>query len=561
MTPESAPRRPNERAQQNHDELFPGHVSTLAVTDPELIEVFDNFAFDEVLQHGTLEVRTRLMVQLAAIIASQAVREYRAMLGAALTVGVTPVEAKEILYQAVPYVGIAKVFEFLHATNEVLTERGVTIPLPGQSTTTPETRAEKGLAVQKQIVGDEVVEKLYASAPSDQQHIQRLLSANCFGDHLTRSGLDIPTRELLTLSMLAALGGCDAQVKGHVAANIHVGNDRARLIAVVTQLLPFIGYPRTLNAFRAIDEVTPAAGGSGATLPTLKEELTRQEGKRTMAQRTWLITGVSSGFGRELTEQLLKRGDRVVGTVRDTKKVADLIEQYPDAFRGEVLDVTDTAGVRDVVARAFTAMKRIDVIISNAGYGLFGAAEELTDQQVEHLVATNLVGPIHLIRAALPHLRAQGGGRVIQISSYGGQVAFPGNSLYHATKWGIEGFVESVAQEVNSFGIGMTIVEPGGARTEFRYGSAQVAKLMPEYDGNPAHAFMKMLDPKNGLAPGDPARMATRIIESADVEPAPLRMVLGSQALEGTLGVLRKRIEGFEAQKELAASTDFPPGE
>jgi 4-carboxymuconolactone decarboxylase len=256
---------PNERARKNHDELFPGHVSTLAVTDPELIETFDNFAFDEVLRDSKLEVPTRLMVQLASLIASQAVREYRVMLGAALAVGVTPVEVKEIVYQAVPYVGMAKVFDFIHATNEVLTERGVALPLPGQSTTTPETRAEKGLAVQKQVVGSDVVEKLYASAPADEQHIQRYLSANCFGDHLTRTGIDVPTRELLTFSMLVSLGGCEAQVKGHVAANLHVGNDRARLIDVLTQLLPFIGYPRTLNALRVVDEVTDGTGPSART--------------------------------------------------------------------------------------------------------------------------------------------------------------------------------------------------------------------------------------------------------------------------------------------------------
>ena len=280
-----------------------------------------------------------------------------------------------------------------------------------------------------------------------------------------------------------------------------------------------------------------------------------------MSQRTWFITGVSSGFGRQLTDQLLERGDRVVGTVRDTGKVADLIERYPEAFHAETLDVTDTAAIREVVERSFARLGRIDVVISNAGYGLFGAAEELTDEQIDHMIATNLVGSIQLIRAVLPHLRAQGGGRIIQISSYGGQVAFPGNSMYHATKWGIEGFAESVAQEVAPFGIGMTIVEPGGARTEFRYGSAQVAKLTPIYDKTPAHSFLQMLDPKNGLAPGDPARMAARIIESVDVEPAPLRIVLGSQALESTLTTLRKRIAGFEAQTELAASTDFPPGE
>jgi len=219
---------PNERAQKNHDELFPGHVSTLAVTDPELIEVFDNFAFDEVLSHGSLDARTRLMVQLASMIASQALREYRVMIKPALTVGVTPVEIKEIVYQAVPYVGMAKVFDFLLATNEVLKETGVEFPLPGQSTTTPENRAEKGLAIQKQIIGDSVVEKLYSSAPDDQTHIQRFLSANCFGDHLTRSGIDVPTRELLTFSMLVSLGGCEPQVKSHVAANFRVGNSRAK---------------------------------------------------------------------------------------------------------------------------------------------------------------------------------------------------------------------------------------------------------------------------------------------------------------------------------------------
>ena len=249
---------PNTRAQQNHDALFPNHVSTFAITDPELIEIFDNFAFDEVLQGSTLDVRTRLMVQLAAIIASQAVREYRAMLPAALNVGVTPVEAKEIVYQAVPYVGLAKVYDFIHLTNEVLTERGVTLPLPPQSRTNPEDRLAKGLEVQKQIVGDEVVQRLKETAPADQQHIQRFLSANCFGDWVARGGIDIPTRELLTFSMLAALGGCDPQVKGHVAANLRVGNDRKRLIDVATQRLPFVGYPRTLNALRAIDEIVPA---------------------------------------------------------------------------------------------------------------------------------------------------------------------------------------------------------------------------------------------------------------------------------------------------------------
>jgi 4-carboxymuconolactone decarboxylase len=249
---------PNETPRRNHDELLPGHVSTLAQTDPELTSYFDDFAFDEVLGHTSLAPRTRLVVTLAALIATQSLEEYRVMVGAALNVGVTPVEVKEIVYQAVPYAGMGKVFPFLHATNEVLREHGVELPLAGQSTTTPQTRYDDGLAVQKRIVGDDAVEAMYADAAADTVHIQRFLSANCFGDHYTRTGLDLATRELLTFAMLAAMGGADSQVRGHVAGNLHVGNTRADLLAVITALVPFIGYPRTLNALAAVNEAAPA---------------------------------------------------------------------------------------------------------------------------------------------------------------------------------------------------------------------------------------------------------------------------------------------------------------
>jgi 4-carboxymuconolactone decarboxylase len=244
-----------ERARKNHEELFPGYISTLSITDPELIEIFDNFAFDEVLEHGTLDIKTRLMVQLAAIIACQAIGEYRVMLGAALTAGVSPIEVKEIVYQAVPYVGVAKVFDFLHVTNEVLAARGVELPLERQSTTTPETREAKGLAVRNEIVGGDVIDRMYASAPEDEKHFQQLLSANCFGDYYTRTGVEVRTRELLTFAMLVSMGGCEPQARGHVAANLNVGNDRGALLSVITQLLPFIGYPRTLNALAVINAV------------------------------------------------------------------------------------------------------------------------------------------------------------------------------------------------------------------------------------------------------------------------------------------------------------------
>ncbi len=247
----------SERAQRNHDELFPNHRSALKVTDPELIEIFDNWTFDEVLRDSTLDPKTRVMVQLAAIIACQGVSEYRVMLGGALHVGVTPIEAKEILYQSVPYVGMAKVFDFVHATNEVLQSRGIALPLERQSTTDTETRFEKGLEVQRRIFGD-TIDALYQRSPKDQLHFQKHLSANCFGDYYTRPGLDLKTRELLTFAIIASLGGCEPQLAGHVAGNQAVGNDRQVLIGTVTVLLPFIGYPRSLNALRIINEGAPA---------------------------------------------------------------------------------------------------------------------------------------------------------------------------------------------------------------------------------------------------------------------------------------------------------------
>ena len=271
--------------------------------------------------------------------------------------------------------------------------------------------------------------------------------------------------------------------------------------------------------------------------------------------KTWLITGVSSGFGYEMTKQLLESGDIVIGTVRNMKKVKDLIGKYPQTFDCRILDVTDVPAVHATVEDAFKKHGKVDVIVSNAGYGLFGAAEELTDAEVDHIIATNLTGSIALIRSALPYLRRQESGNIIQISSYGGQVAFAANSMYHATKFGIEGFCESVAQEVAKYNIKVTIVEPGGARTEFRYGSAKVADLTPEYEH--VHGFLNMLDPSKGLAPGDPAKMAARIIESVDKPDTPLHMVLGSQALRATIERLEERVAAYKTQTETAASTDI----
>ncbi|KXT32614.1 cupin domain-containing carboxymuconolactone decarboxylase family protein [Bacteroides thetaiotaomicron] len=227
----------------------------LSATDPELDAIFGNFT-KEVQQYGNLDTKTRLMVTLASNIASQAQTEYRMMLESALNAGITPIEIKEILYQAVAYAGMAKVMDFVGITNEVLLAHGVHLPLEGQAVVSAETRFDKGLALQKSIFGERI-DQMHKNAPENQKHIQRYLSANCFGDYQTRGGLDVKTRELLTFSILVSLGGCESQVKGHIQGNVNVGNNKDTLLAVVTQLLPYIGYPRTLNAIACLNEVIP----------------------------------------------------------------------------------------------------------------------------------------------------------------------------------------------------------------------------------------------------------------------------------------------------------------
>jgi 4-carboxymuconolactone decarboxylase len=250
-------------AKHNHDRLFGDRVSTLAQTDPELIEYFDNFAFDEVYADAarldqTLDQRTQRMVQLAAVVTAGGVAEFRVISAAAVANGgVSPVELKEIVYQSVAYVGMARTLDYLHAVNDVLAEAGVELPLPGQSASTADTRLEYGKSVQGRIVGGEAaVAARFADAPADEVHFQHYLAANCFGDTVGRRGIDLGVRELLTFSMLVALGGADAQVRAHVNGNLAVGNTRERLLAVLTVLVPFIGYPRTLNGLAALNDIT-----------------------------------------------------------------------------------------------------------------------------------------------------------------------------------------------------------------------------------------------------------------------------------------------------------------
>lgn len=242
-----------DKAKKYHEKMFPGYISKLAETDPEFIEIFDNFAFDEVVNVDDLEDKTRFIAILATLIGCQGIDEYKAMLPAALEFGVSPVEVKEIVYQAVAYLGIGRVFPFLKATNDVLEARGIKLPLEGQSTTHRENRREAGTQVQVEIFGDNMKD-FWKSGPKESSHINYWLATNCFGDYYTRTGLDYKQREMITFCFLAAQGGCEPQLTSHAAANIKIGNDKEFLIKIVSQCLPYIGYPRSLNALRCINE-------------------------------------------------------------------------------------------------------------------------------------------------------------------------------------------------------------------------------------------------------------------------------------------------------------------
>lgn len=271
--------------------------------------------------------------------------------------------------------------------------------------------------------------------------------------------------------------------------------------------------------------------------------------------QTWLITGTSSGFGRILTERLLDRGDRVAATLRRTNALDDLKERYGDRLWIASLDLTDTTAIRTTVDRAFAELGRIDVAVSNAGYGLFGAGEEVTDEQIEHQIATNLTGSIQFIRKVLPHLRNQRGGRILQVSSEGGQMAYPNFSLYHATKWGIEGFAEAVRQEVEPFGISMTIIEPGPTNTDFASGLVR-APVMDVYDETPAGAVRNALDSGTFAVTGNPYKMVDAILQSAAKTPAPIRLALGKTTYASVKAALTARLAELEAQKDIALAMD-----
>jgi len=271
--------------------------------------------------------------------------------------------------------------------------------------------------------------------------------------------------------------------------------------------------------------------------------------------KTWFITGASSGLGFEMTQQLLAQGHKVIATLRRPGTLAQLEQEYRKRLDIVQLDLVKPESITAAVEGAFQRHGQIDVIVSNAGYGLFGAAEELANDQIDRQIATNLTGSIHLIRAALPLLRRQGGGRIVQVSSEGGQIAYPGFSLYHATKWGIEGFVEAVAQEVAPFGIDFIIAEPGPTGTNFGANLVQAVPL-DAYAETPAGAVRRAISDGSFEIKGEAARTVSAIISAAESEKPPLRLTLGSTAYSSISQALSARLSALEAQRDVAVSAD-----
>jgi NAD(P)-dependent dehydrogenase (short-subunit alcohol dehydrogenase family) len=246
-----------------------------------------------------------------------------------------------------------------------------------------------------------------------------------------------------------------------------------------------------------------------------------------MAQRTWFITGASRGFGREWTIAALERGDRVVGTARDTDTTKDLVEKYPDTFLALPLDVTDRDAAFAAVKQAHDHFGELDIVVNNAGYGHFGMVEEISEQEARAQIETNLFGALWVTQAALPYLREAGKGHILQVSSIGGITAFATVGMYHASKWGLEGLSQALSIEVKDFGIHVTLIEPGGFSTDWSGPSAKHSKPIPAYDAL-REARQKQ---RSSMTPGDPESSAAAVLKIVDAEEPPLRAFFGTAPL------------------------------
>jgi NAD(P)-dependent dehydrogenase (short-subunit alcohol dehydrogenase family) len=272
--------------------------------------------------------------------------------------------------------------------------------------------------------------------------------------------------------------------------------------------------------------------------------------------RVWFITGASRGLGRALTEEVLDSGERVLATARRTDKIRDLPRRHPGQAAATTLDVTDPAQIRDAVDRGLDEFGRMDVLVNNAGYGLLGALEELSDEELRSQFETNLFGLVNVTRAVLPHFRAQRSGHIVQISSLSGVVPNPGESAYAATKFALEGMSESLAQELAHLGIRVTIVEPGPVRTEFAGRSLKRADPIDDY-ADSVGQVRELLVQLDGSQPNDPARVAQAIIEATHQDQPPLHLPLGEQAINGIRQHLSERSQELDQTEPLGAATAF----
>jgi NAD(P)-dependent dehydrogenase (short-subunit alcohol dehydrogenase family) len=273
-----------------------------------------------------------------------------------------------------------------------------------------------------------------------------------------------------------------------------------------------------------------------------------------MPNKTWFITGTSRGFGREWTKAALERGDRVAAAARDASTLDDLKAEHGDALLALTLDVTDREAAFGAVKQAHEHLGRLDVVVNNAGYGHFGMVEEITEAEARAQIETNLFGALWVTQAALPLLRQQGGGHVIQVSSIGGISAFAGVGIYHASKWGLEGISQALAQEVQEFGIKVTLVEPGGFSTDWAGPSSKRSQPLEAYD-----ALRERQDQwRAGRAPGDPASSAAAIMRVVDADPPPLRVFFGTAPLSIAEADYASRLETWREWQPVSELAQGP---
>ena len=273
--------------------------------------------------------------------------------------------------------------------------------------------------------------------------------------------------------------------------------------------------------------------------------------------QVWLITGSASGLGRSIAEAALAAGHRVVATARDPGRLADLVQRFGDQVRTARVDVTDESAARAAVQTAVSAFGHLDVVVNNAGFGQIAPFEQVSAADFRALIETCFFGVVNMTRAALPVLRAQRSGLVIQISSVGARITTPGSAAYHAAKWAVSGFTESLAQEVAPFGVRMCAVEPGGMRTNYGVrASADMPNLLPDYEAS-VGAFSAAMAPYWGQETSHPSKIAAALLQLASSDNVPAHLLLGSDAVHYVAKVEAERTAEGERWRELSLSTDL----